>query len=166
MRGRLIDFSTGRSGKQRITIEVDIDFSEGFDNLCKGDINLTIKKWRNLRSLDSNAYFHALASQIAEALGQTLEEVKRSLAVDYGTVGTYVQIPAEADISKFYPYYQLVKETTNEKGNLIHTYALYKHTSDMEVDEFARLLDGTILEAKALGIDTDTPAQKAILKGE
>lgn len=166
MRGRLIDLATGRSGKQRITIEVDIDFSEGFDNLSKSDVNLTIKKWRNLRSLDSNAYFHALASQIAEALGQTLEEVKRKLAVDYGTVGTYVQIPAEADISKFYPYFQLVKESTNEKGNLILTYALYKHTSDMEVDEFSRLLDGTITEAKALGIDTDTPAQKAILKGD
>lgn len=164
MRGRLIDFSTSRNGKQRILIEIDQDFTEGFDALHEGDVNLSIKKWRNTRSLDANAYFHALVSQIAECLGQTPEEVKRLLAVDYGVVGTYVQIPAEADISKFYPYFRMIKEETNPKGNRIAVYALYKHTSDMDSKEFSRLLEGTIIEAKALGIDTDTPAQKAVLE--
>lgn len=164
MRGRLIDFAVSRSGKQRITIEIDQDFSEGFDNLSGADVNLQIKKWRNTRSLDANAYFHALASQIAECLGQTLDEVKRTLAVDYGTIGTYVQIPAEADIEKIYPYFRMIREETNAKGNRIAVYALYKHTSDMDTKEFHRLLDGTITEAKALGIDTDTPAQKAVFE--
>lgn len=164
MRGRLIDFAVSRSGKQRITIEIDQDFSEGFDNLSGADVNLQIKKWRNTRSLDANAYFHALASQIAECLGQTLDEVKRTLAVDYGTIGTYVQIPAEADIERIYPYFRMIREETNAKGNRIAVYALYKHTSDMDTKEFNRLLDGTITEAKALGIDTDTPAQKAVFE--
>ena len=166
MRGRLLDFATSRSGKQRITIEIDQDFSEGFDNLFGKDVNLSIKRWRNTRSLDANAYFHALASQIAECMGLSLDEVKRQLAIDHGTVGTYIQIPADADISQYYPYYQLIREDVNAKGNQIRVYALYKHTSDMDSKEFSRLLDGTIEDAKALGIDTDTPAQKAILKGD
>ena len=98
MRGRLIDFAVSRNGKQRVTVEIDQDFTEGFDNLSGADVNLSIKRWRNTRSLDSNAYFHALASQIAECLGQTLEEVKRKLVIDYGVVGTYAMIPKEAEI--------------------------------------------------------------------
>lgn len=164
MRGRLIDFAVSRSGRQRITIEIEQDFSEGFDKLSGADVNLTIKKWRDTRSLDANAYFHALANQIAECLGQTVDEVKRTLAVDYGTIGTFVMIPAEAEIEKFYPYYRQIREETNAKGNRIAVYALYKHTSDMDSKEFSRLLEGTITEAKALGIDTDTPKQKAILE--
>lgn len=166
MRGRLLDFVTARNGKQRITVEIDQDFSEGFDNLCGADVNLQIKKWRNTRSLDANAYLHALLSQIAECLGQTLDEVKRKLVVDYGVVGTYAMLPKEAEIERFYPYFRAVKETTNEKGKTNVIYALYKHTSDMDSAEFSRLLNGVIEEAKAFGIDTDTPAQKAILKGE
>ena len=165
MKGRLIDFVVSRTGKQRITIEVDQDFSEGFDNLFGSDINLTIKKWRNTRSLDANAYFHALVTQIAECLGQTPEEVKRKLAVDYGVIGTYAMLPKDAEIEKIYPYFRAVKEEVNEKGNSIVIYALYKHTSDMDSAEFSRLLNGTIEEAKHLGIDTDTPAQKAIIGG-
>ena len=165
MKGRLIDFVVSRTGKQRITIEVDQDFSEGFDNLFGSDINLTIKKWRNTRSLDANAYFHALVTQIAECLGQTPEEVKRKLAVDYGVIGTYAMLPKDAEIEKIYPYFRAVKEEVNEKGNSIVIYALYKHTSDMDSAEFSRLLNGTIEEAKQLGIDTDTPAQKAIIGG-
>ena len=165
MRGRLIDFVVSRTGKQRITIEVDQDFSEGFDNLFGSDVNLSIKKWRNTRSLDANAYFHALVTQIAECLGQTPEEVKRKLAVDYGVIGTYAMLPKDAEIERIYPYFRAVKEEVNEKGNSIVIYALYKHTSDMDSAEFSRLLNGTIEEAKQLGIDTDTPAQKAIIGG-
>lgn len=164
MRGRLLDFSVSRSGKQRVLIEIDQDFPEGFDALHEADVNITIKKWRNTRSLDANAYFHALVSQIAECLGQTPEEVKRLFAIDYGVVGTYIQIPAEAEIDRIYPYYRMVKEETNAKGNRLAVYALYKHTSDMDSKEFSRLLEGTIIEAKALGIDTDTPAQKAVFE--
>lgn len=164
MRGRLVDLSLSRSGKQRITIEVDQDFSNGFDALCQSDVNLSIKKWRNTRSLDANAFFHALANQIAECMGITAEEVKRDLAVSYGVVGTFCQLPHDAEIDKIYPYYRLIKEETNAKGNMIAVYALYKHTSDMDSKEFSRLLDGAITEARALGIDTDTPAQKAIYK--
>lgn len=165
MRGRLIDFVTSRTGKQRITIEIDQDFSEGFDNLCGSDINVQIKKWRNTRSLDANAYFHALVTQIAECMGQTIDEVKRKLAVDYGVIGTYAMLPKDAEIEKIYPYFRAIREEVNEKGNPMVIYALYKHTSDMDSAEFSRLLNGTIEEARALGIDTDTPAQKSILGG-
>lgn len=56
MRGKLIDFSLGWNRKQRITIELDTDFREGFDALKEADIEVSIKKWRKKRSNDANAY--------------------------------------------------------------------------------------------------------------
>jgi hypothetical protein len=165
MRGRLLDFSITRDGRQRLFLELDADFSEGFDKLHGADVNIAIKKWKPVRSLDANAFFHALVNQIAECLGESAEAIKADLAVDYGVVGTYAKLPAEADIDLFYPYNKLIKET-EENGRRYKVYALYKRTHDLTTEEFSRLLDGTISEAKLLGIDTDTPAQKAILKGD
>lgn len=70
MKGRLIDFSTGYNRKQRVTIELDSDFREGFDALREVDVEVSIKKWRAKRSKDANAYFHLLLNQIAQVTGQ------------------------------------------------------------------------------------------------
>lgn len=43
MKGRLIDFSIGWNRKQRITIEIDSDFREGFDALKGADIEISVK---------------------------------------------------------------------------------------------------------------------------
>ena len=68
MKGRLIDFSIGWNRKQRITIEIDSDFREGFDALKGADIEISVKKWRRKRSNDANAYFHVLVTAIARHL--------------------------------------------------------------------------------------------------
>lgn len=165
MRGRLLDFSITRDGRQRLFLELDADFSEGFDKLHDADVNISIKRWKPMRSLDANAYFHALVNQIAECMGENAEDIKADLAIDYGVIGTYAKLPAEADIERYYPYSKLIKET-EENRRRYKVYALYKRTHDLNTAEFSRLLDGAIAEAKMLGIDTDTPAQKAILKGD
>ena len=69
MKGRLIDFSFGCNRKQRVTVELDSDFREGFDALKEADVEVSIKKWRAKRSKDANAYFHVLVNQIAMARG-------------------------------------------------------------------------------------------------
>ena len=86
MKGRLIDFAMGWNRKQRITIEIDTDFREGFDALKGADIEVSIKKWRKKRSNDANAYFHVLVTAIAEARGISNDEVKQMLVVDYGSL--------------------------------------------------------------------------------
>ena len=54
MKGRLIDLSFGMNRKQRITVEVDSDFREGYDQLKESDISIEIKKYREKRSKDAN----------------------------------------------------------------------------------------------------------------
>ncbi len=82
MKGRLIDLSLTR--KQRITLEVDIDYREQFDELKDADVEIEIKKFRKKRSLSANAYLHVLISKIARKLGESEELVKRHLVTEYG----------------------------------------------------------------------------------
>ena len=77
MRGQLRDLTFGAKGEQHITITVTRDFREDYDALKDGYINVEIKKWREPRSKDANAYFHVLVNKIAEAQGLGDDEVKR-----------------------------------------------------------------------------------------
>lgn len=175
MRGRLIDFSTGYNGKQRITVEIDSDFRQGFTSLKEADVEITIKKWRSRRSKDANAYFHILVNAIAEATGQSDETIKRRLVVEYGALARDnngkimgVKFPPSVDINLIYPYTRLYKQI-EENGETINCYLLYKRSSWMDTKEMARLIDGAIQEARELGIDTETPDEKAkwnSLKGD
>ena len=167
MKGRLLDFSFGFNRKQRVTIELDSDFREGFDALKGTDLEIKIKKWRAKRSLDANAYFHVLVNEIAMTKGLSDDEVKRALVVDYGTVardddGMVIgfKLPASVSVDDIYPYTRLYKQV-EENGRLFNCYLVYKRSSAMDTKEMSHLIDGAVSEAKELGIDTDTPEQKA-----
>ena len=167
MKGRLIDFSFGFNRKQRVTIELDTDFREGFDALKGADVEVKIKKWRALRSLDANAYFHVLVNAIAEARGVGDEEVKRELVLEYGVVardddGNKIgsMLPSGVDASLYYKYARWYK-SMEVNGKEVDCYLFYKPTHEMDTKEMARLIDGAIEVAKELNIDTDTPEQKA-----
>ena len=170
MRGKLRDLTFGVKGEQHITITVTRDFRDNYDALKDGYVNVEIKRWREPRSKDANAYFHVLVNKIAEAQSLGDDEVKRSLVVEYGalakdedgnTLG--VILPVSANIDDFYPYYRLYKTMTLE-GRTYHCYLFYKRTHTLDTKEMARLIDGAIYVAKGLGIDTDTPEQMARYK--
>lgn len=163
MKARIIDFSISFTGKQRLTIELDSDFREGYERLKSVDLDVRLNKWREHRSKNANAYFHVLVAEIAQVLGLSNDEVKRRLVVDYGVVARDAEnnkigfkLPASADVDAIYPYTQLIK-TVEENGHIFKCYLVYKRSSDMDTKEMSRLIEGTIAEAKELGIDTDTP---------
>lgn len=170
MKGRLIDISFGMNRKQRITVEVDSDFRDGFDRLRECDVTVEIKKYREKRSKDANAYFHVLVNKIAEAQSLGNDEVKKGLVIEYGalakdddgyTVG--FKLPASVNIDSIYPYAK-VFDVREENGRTFNCYLVYKHTHELDSKEMARLIDGTIYVAQDLGIETDTPEQLAKYK--
>ena len=167
MKGRLIDMVLGRNRKWRVTIELDSDFREGFDALKDAVIEITIKKWRAKRSLDANAYFHVLVNQIAEVRGVGDTEIKRDLVLEYGTIARDQDgnklgsmFPAGVDATEYYKYSKWYKSMTLN-GKEYDCYLFYKPTHEMDSKEMSRLIEGAIEVAKGLGIDTDTPEQKA-----
>ena len=175
-RGKLVDLVMLANGWQRLTIETKNDLRGEYDNLHGDEISGEIKKYRKNRSLTANAYFHVLVNKIASALRTSDIEVKRRLAVDYGTAATdvdgspyVVQLPATADIDKFYPYTKMYR-SVERNGMTWNCYLLFKRTHTMDSAEMARLIEGTVYEAKQLGIETMTPAELQALneawKGE
>ena len=170
MRGRLVDIVVGCNRKQRVTIELDRDFREEFDRLHGQELDVEIKKHREKRSKDANAYFHVLVNKIAAERGGKDDDVKRQLVVEYGALdrdedGTVIgfKLPASVNVDKIYPYVRCF-DTREENGKLFKCYLVYKHTSDMDSKEMARLIDGAIETAQELGIVTDTPEQLARYK--
>lgn len=165
MKGRLIDLARGMNGKQRVTVELDGDFREAFDRLQPADVEVEIRKFRLKRSKNANAYFHLLVGKIAEVRGLGIEEVKKLMVTEYGTIardddGLKVgfKLPASVDVESIYPYVKCF-DTRVENGKSFNCYLVFKATHEMNTAEMARLIDGTIQEAKDLGIETDTPEQ-------
>ena len=68
MIGRLEHLMSGRNGEQIITLTVHADFREQFDALKDDDVDIVIKKHRQKRSLNANAYCWVLCDKIADKL--------------------------------------------------------------------------------------------------
>ena len=175
MKGRILDYSLSFGGKQRITLELDTDFREGYEALKEVQVEISIKKWRAKRSKDANAYFHVLVNQIAIARGLPDDEVKVFLVTSYGAYyrdkdGMIVgfKLPVSVDVDTIYPYTRLYKQV-EEDGKTFNCYLVYKRSSEMDTKEMAHLIDGAITVAQELNIDTDTPERASwwnSLKGE
>ena len=96
--------------------------------------------------------------------------MKERLVVAYGTVardkdGCTVgfKLPVSVDVHDLYKYTRCF-DVREEDGKWFNCYLVYKDTSKMDTKEFSHLIDGAIDEAKALGIETDTPEQLARYK--
>lgn len=131
--------------------------------------DVEIKEHREKRSLDANAYFHVLVDKIAQEMNLGFEETKTNLVVEYGTVerddeGMKVgfNLPASVDVTKIYRYVKCF-DTRIENGKEFNCYIVFKHTHLMDTKEMSRLIDGTVHEAKQLGIETLPPDKLAAM---
>ncbi len=161
--GKISNVSFSYEGKPLVTLELNERNSalEMVDELRGLDVlNIKIDKFKKKRSLDANAYFHVLVNKIAAKTKASDDEVKRTLVCRYGTLardesGSLIgaMIPYGQSIDAFYPYTRNYK-TSYVDGKLCECYLFYKRTRDLDTLEFTQLLEGTISEAKELGIET------------
>lgn len=170
MIGRLKDLSFGRNGESILTLTVRSDCGDLFDTLQDVDVSIEIKKYRKRRSLNANAYFHVLVNKIAAVQKLGDDEVKELMVERYGALarnddGTVIgfKLPESVDVKKIYPYTRCF-DTRYEKGTKFNCYLCYKHTSELDSAEMARLIDGVVIEAQELGIETATPDEIAKMK--
>lgn len=136
--------------------ELDMMIARMFDK----PLQVKFMPQRAKRSLNANNYHYALCGKIAEVLGSTAEEIHRMIMADYGT-----PLTDEAGNTMF----GLMKEPVgyckptghyeSKKGVQYQWYTLIKPSHLYDTAEMSRLIDGTVYEAKALEIETMTPAQ-------
>lgn len=138
---------------------------------CLNKLALKVSKFRQKRSLDANAYFHLLVNKIATETNQSDDDVKRNLVKSYGTLardenGDLIgaMLPAGADVDRFYPYTRNYK-TEYRDGKEYTCYLFYERTRDLDTAQMSHLIEGTVQEAKALGIEVKPQAEIDSLLG-
>lgn len=146
-------------GSTLITVEV----KEPVEDL--GEVE--IAKHRRKRSLDANAYFHVLVTKIAEVLKTDNATVKNDLIRRYGfyeyvgdKIPTYlIKSRFEKDIlSRELIHFNVIGRQYIDGEEYIKA-ALMRGSHTYDTKEMSRLIEGTVDEAKRLGIETLTPEE-------
>lgn len=169
MTGRLKELTFGRDGKQIVSFVLNDDFRPFYDGLKDKDLDITAEIHRERRSKDANAYFHLLLNKIARKESLNEEALKRMLVTEYGALATdgdgdaiALVLPVTFNIEALYKYVKVIGEL-DRGGKHCYQYAIYKETHTLNTAEMSKLIEGTIYEAKQLGIETATPQEIAQL---
>lgn len=131
------------------------------------EYELSIKKVGKKRSHNANAYFHSLVGEIAERMNIGFDQCKVNMNLEYGTIARDEEgkkigfmIPQNVDVNTLYKYTKWFDER-EINGVMFNCYIVFKETHTLDTKEMARLIDGTVQEAKQLGIETATPDEIA-----
>ena len=126
-----------------------------------------LKKVRKKRSLNANAFCWELCSQIAQAVGETKENVYRR---NIREVGSYTPMPIKEDaIDKFQEIWRghgvgwFVDVIDNSKIPGYKLIFAYHGSSTYDTAEMSRLLESIIQDAKSIGIETLSDREKSLL---
>lgn len=167
MNGKIVDIV--RTFEQRFRVTFDVDSIDELNGL-EGFLNITVKKIGKKRSLNANSYFHLLVGKIAEKNNTSKARTKNLLMARYGqeefvngeryviSVLSSIPICEREDIHCKAIGYGYVKDK-----EFTH-YCVLKPTHEYDSVEMAALIDGTVEEAKELGIPTMTPNEIARMK--
>lgn len=166
MRGRLVDIVRDVfSGSFRITLEV-FQIPRGIDALRDTELAISLKKWRNKRSLTANAYYWVLVSKIADAIHAPQGVVHNQLLRDYGQLEMVdgslltVMVPesqeamARVDRAELYHLKPTGHMIEGKDGRQFRAYFVIKGSSEYDTKEMATLIDGAVQEAREMGIET------------
>lgn len=167
MRARLHDLSLARDGGYLLTISTRENVGELFDELHEADVDVTVKKHRENRSLDANAMCWKICTDIANAIGSTKEEVYRKAIKE---VGVYTPLPIKMNaVSKFRRNWEsrgngwVLEVIDDSKLNGYKLCFAYFGSSTYNTAEMSRLIDNLIDEAKNVGVEALSERERSLL---
>jgi len=152
-------------------IKLVLDDDRTFEDLIDKQLVIDISEYKKGKSLEANAYFWVLCTKIAEVLGidkwtAYLMELKKygqsaPLTIRKEALDNLNQVFRHIDIMAEYSEWILSEDTGAyrqvEMAEIIGWYGIHLYnTKDMSV-----LIDGTVADAKELGIETLTPDEIA-----
>lgn len=169
-----LDFKTGRA---KLTLELNEkqDAMSLYDELHECEkLSIQIKKYREKRSLDANAYFWVLCGKLASKLKQDSISIYRELIREIGN--NFEILPIRNDsVEKFIVAWGKDSNGRTKKGwicdilgdSKIEGYTnvcAYYGSSTYDSKQMSDLIDLIIIECKEQGIQTETPEQIAKMK--
>ena len=169
MIGKIKDLYRGLNGEWILSLSTPTDLREICDELKDKQIDFTLKKYRNGRSLDANAYCWALIGELAKRLSISKTEVYRKAIIDNGVYVIHC-IPndmLEASVEDWKSFglgFQV--ETFPSKTEGCTNAIFYKGSSYYDTSQMHRRLAGIIQECEQNGIPTITPEEEKRLIGD
>lgn len=162
-KAKLIDVSRGLKGGFRLTFSTEDDIRQNLEAMKGVDLRLNAQKWREKRSKDANAYFFVLIGKIAQRLNLSVTECHNKAIADYGQpdeeAGT-ILLRDSIDWMKMEQLHLKPVPGIEVVGEEFYCrYMIMRGSHTYDSSEMAALIDGTISEAKELGIETLTPEQ-------
>lgn len=147
-----------------ITITGQTDDYESLERLQKSDVRVELKTWREGRSKNANAYFHVLSDKLADAMRMSKPKMKNYLLFHYGQKvrdenGDLVIIKTNADEEQLISRSDIHMWYLKDSYDGTPMYVLLEHSRFYSTLEMSILIDGTVAECKAVGIETLTPAE-------
>lgn len=164
----LLDFESNRF---RITFEVNENeiVKAEYDKI-KAYEKLKIKavRYTQRRSLDANAYFHVLVGKIADSLTISKAKAKNILICKYGQPQLLpdgnVMIYKTNAPDEFMWEQESIHAIPIKYEEKATFYKIYRGSHTYDTKEMSVLIDGTVADAKELGIETVTPSEIAEMK--
>lgn len=168
MTGRLIDLAVGLNHRQRVTIEIDRDFREDFDQLKDVELDVEIKKRRKKRSLYANSYCWTMLEKLADMLHSTKEELYIAKIKEVGIFRDFTLAQDEAktfcvvwsNMGTGWPTEQV---DFDRDGDRVVIRAYYG-SSTYNTKQMSRLIDSIVQDCREQGIETLTPRELSLLK--
>lgn len=156
MKGRISDLNVSIfNDKQRLTFEIDGDFRTQYDELKGKDLEISVKVFRQKRSLDQNSYAWVLIGKIADKLRASKDDVYLTMLKRYGQGGVIKVSPKnEQAILSALKYYERHEKLYTDTDKY---YRIWAGSSGYNTEEMTVFVDGIISEAKEIGIETLTP---------
>ena len=178
-KGTLKDVSMGwKTGRMRLTFELETDISSSIDKLKDKPLRITVKQWREKRSLDANAYYWVLLSRLAEAAGISKPRAHNLMLRRYGQnlmiAGqmAFLVVPdtTEAEETALEAETFHIRPTSQVKqgkdGKAYRTYTVLAGSSTYDTKEMSELINGLVAECKEQGIETLPPEELARMMAE
>lgn len=160
------------SGRLNITFQIATEPIDDINKLAKLDtLDIKAVKYRKKRSLDANAYYWQLLTQMAEVLSISKPRAHNMMLRKYGQReyidGKLVTIPipdtesAENTALEAETYH--IKPTSQVRvgkdETVYRTYVMLRGSSDYNTKEMSELINGLVAECKELGIETLPPEE-------
>lgn len=130
--------------------------------LRDAEVSVKIDKHRKKRSLNANSYAWKLIGEISDILRASKNEIYLLMLKRYGQ-SEMVSVLAAVPMDKYFKYFEEAGES-RLNGKLFKHYRIYKGSSEFDTREMSVFIDGIVSEAKALGIQTETPEELLNIK--
>ena len=164
-KARLVDITKDwQTGRFRLTFELEQFLPNMVDAIKDVCLRLSVKKWKEKRSLDANAYMWVLLTQMAAVQETSAEEMYELMLQWYGLPDAdenghiVITIRSDIDISRIDGHWRFCKASHDGKWKF---YLRIRGTSEYDTAEMAGFIDRIIEDAQRMGISTETPNQIA-----